>query len=157
MRSYFAELIRVREGIESTHELERSADDAVIWMSRGCAYGITKRISSSVGLEDLELTFAAVRDLLGSDWPSVSLTDLSIKLDHFKRTPENDLNALQKTLKDNAFASGILRQLVADYLYLHCSDTRTLQRLASRFNIKIGPEYLTGKSVKMLKEHVPSD
>jgi hypothetical protein len=126
-------------------------------MSRGCAYGITKRISSAVGLEDLELTFAAVRELLGPDRPSVWLTDVSIKLDHFKKAPENELNELQKILKDNAFASGILRQLVADYLYLHCSDTRTLQRLASRFNIKTGPQYLTGKSVKMLKGHANSN
>lgn len=136
LRTYFAGMIRIREGVESEEDLSKSADEALIWVTRGIAYGIIKRISYAVGLEDLQLTYDGVLNVHGN-LPSIRLVDLSIRLDHFRNPSERDIRDLDDVLHENPFSHNLLRQLVADYLYLYCTDMRTMQRLGSLLDINV--------------------
>lgn len=151
LRKYMAEMIRVRRGIETPEQLGKSADEALIWITKGVAFGIIKRISYAVGLEDLELTYARVREIQGAQKPAIRLIDLSIKFDHFREAPEKDVYSLDDLLHENAFAHSVLRSLVVDYLYLYCSNLRLAQKLGSRLDIDTSKTiFLTEKKFRLL-------
>lgn len=150
LRKYLAEMIRVRRGVETPEQLGRSADEAVIWLTKGAAFGMIKRISYSVGLEDLELTYARVKQDIGASSPAVNLIDLAIKFDHFREAPERQVYKLDDELHENSFAHSVLRSLVVDYLYLYCSDARLAQRLGSRLDIDTSRTQLVEKKFRAL-------
>ena len=66
LRSYLARLIQEHRRISAVSELEKSTDEAVIWITLNYAFGMTKRISSAVGLHELSGTFADVLEQLGA-------------------------------------------------------------------------------------------
>ena len=151
VRLQFAEIIRERRAIESESELMKAADQALIWLTRGACFGIIKRISSSLGLEELELTYREVRDQYGEHNLSVRLIDVAIKLDHFKECPDHELAELKRALANDSFAFTILRDFVADYLYLFVSDPRKLQKYGSMFQIaSSSPKFRVNKKMKQL-------
>jgi GTPase SAR1 family protein len=147
LRTLFAQMFKDRHPLATVQETERNADQALIWLTGGASYGMVKRICSSVGLQDLELTFQAVRKQYG-DMTSIKLVDLSIKLEYFRETPEAEIFDLEKDLQRNIFSYKILRDLVAEHLYLHNTDTRVLQRLGNLFEIRTSdPSFLLNKAV----------
>jgi hypothetical protein len=58
------------------------------------------------------------------------------KLDHFPSPPEKDLRNLDKELKDNYHAHGVLRDLVLTFLYLRQVVHQVRSKLMSRFGIE---------------------
>ncbi|HEX8176636.1 MAG TPA: hypothetical protein VF543_16205 [Pyrinomonadaceae bacterium] len=149
MRTFYSQLIQERRGIKSDIELARTTDELLIWLTIAAAYGMIKRVSHAVGIENLNETYREVLEHEGNK-TSVSLIDLSIKLDHFSALPEVEIRALHKKLRDNRFAYTILRDLVANYMYLFPLDQRTRQSIGALLDIKISdPKYLDNESKKL--------
>ena len=99
LRGYLARLIQEHRRISAVSELERSADEAVIWITLNCAFGMTKRISSAVGLHELSGTFADVLERLGAPL-AVRMVDTSIKLDHFPNVPFEEIKAIAEDVNN---------------------------------------------------------
>ena len=75
---------------------------------------------------------------------------MAIRLEHFGDAPEAEIYEIEKllVLNKNHFAYKILRDLVAEYLLLHNTDTKVLQRLGEEFDIKIGdPRFQLDKAL----------
>jgi hypothetical protein len=157
-RRYYASLIGEQRdvgGIKSAGEpgqaLLRLADAIIIDLTQGCAYGIIKRISQSVGLEELSETYAQVLRDEGGDTASL-LIDLSIKLDHFTGMPEAEIRSIHKKLQKNTFAFVTLRDMVANFLYLSPVHQQTLQSLAKLLEMRSrDPKMLLGREKRLLK------
>jgi DNA repair exonuclease SbcCD nuclease subunit len=149
-RNYVAELIRQHRPLLSDQELAKTTDEAVIWLARRAAFGILKTISYAVGLEILEETYREVLET--SDEPiSFRLIDTSVKLDHFANFPERAVEDLWQDLRKNPFASTLLRDLVAHYLYLFPLDYRKAQHIGSLLEIEINAPQLRSPRTKKLK------
>jgi hypothetical protein len=80
---------------------------------------------------------------------ATEIIDAAIKLDHFDRAPEKELKKLQGKVKNNYLASEILRDLVAEYMYLYSVDYKTMQTLGAMWNIKVSiPALISNRSKK---------
>jgi hypothetical protein len=71
-----------------------------------------------------------------SESTAVALIDLSVRLDHTSVVPEFQIIRLRDQVVGNLFSYSLLRQLIADYLYLYRVNIRTLQRLGGMFKIE---------------------
>lgn len=116
-------------------ELRQLASTFVSLMARICTLTAIKRVSLSVGVEDLAQAYKAVLGLVGTNNAS-ELIDLSIKLDHFAEVPLEQIHELHKRFIGNAFANTILADLVTAYMMTFEVDRRTRQSMTSLFNIK---------------------
>lgn len=85
-----------------------------------------RRISTSVGSENLNMTFDQVRTSEGRT--SVDLIDLSIKLDFNKQFPEHIVRDYAGVMKNNTVAYGLLRFFVLEHFYMYEVDYRIRQR-----------------------------
>ena len=150
LRGYLARLIREHHRISDLSELEKSTDEAVIWITLNCAFGMTKRISSAVGLHELSGTFADVLEQLGAPL-AVRIIDTSIKLDHFPNVPIEEIKAIAKDTKNNHFTKRVLRDLVANHMYLFKVDYKSRQKLGAMLDIRgTDSKYILNPS-KMIK------
>ncbi len=133
LRTFVAQLIKEHKPI-SGRELERMADQGVVYLTRLVAYNFVKRISYAVGHPILEQTYKDVLREEGENRTSIRLVDLSVRLDHFLGFPEEDVLEMWEQLKGqrNFFSGTILRDLVATYLYLSYLDEPIRQRLAAK-------------------------
>jgi hypothetical protein len=139
LRYYLASLITERAALQDKpvqeSEVLRRTDEAVIGLTLRCAFGTLKKISFSVGSQQLGETYERIhREFDGN--LSVDLIDLQIKLDHFSVAPEFEISGLRDQVVRNLFAYTILRQMVTDFLYLYRVDIRTAQKLGNLFKIK---------------------
>jgi hypothetical protein len=147
MRTNFAEILKENHPLSTQEELEEGADQTLIWLTGAAAYGVIKRISRSVGLKDLELTFEEVRTKLGEN-TSVRLIHLSIFLEYFRDAPKSQIYELEKALRKNFFSYKILRDLLSEFLYLRNTDFRLSQEMGALFEIETSkPEYMLNKAV----------
>jgi hypothetical protein len=146
-RLFFSHLIKSHVALSnanlSQRELLQRTDEAVIWLTFGCAYGTIKRISYSVGHPHLGETYERILNDYGKN-TAISLVDLAIRLDHFATVPVHEILKLRDKVVGNLFGYTLLRQLVGDFLYLYRVDFRTLQKLGTIFKIEgvSGPSFL---------------
>lgn len=154
LRQYIGQLIAERTGV-SDKQLAELTDRAIIWLTLVAGYGSVKRISYAVGHEDLTATYSKV--LSGNSDLGTRIIDVAIKLDHYEAPPETDLRRLKKEVRNNFFAYTILRDLVADFLYLYSTDYPTMQALGDMWDIKVSaPKYLLNRSKKGIAKRLES-
>jgi hypothetical protein len=149
LRSYMAAFIREHRAFDD-RELEQKADQAVVWLTRRIAYGFVKTISYAVGHPMLEETYKDVLKQEG-ERTSIRLVDLSVKLDHFSRFPEDEVLAMwEKLRRRNFFSSTVLRDMVLNYLYLFPLDYETRQTVGAKLQIETGsPAMIAGRLKKL--------
>jgi hypothetical protein len=148
-RRHIADLIKEHRPVTSERELEQTTDDAVIWVSRCCTYGLIKRVSYAVGHQILEETYKAVLEA-GARRTSFRMIDLSVRLDHFTTFPTNLIEEMWDNLKKNYFAGTVLRDMVASHLYLFPVDFRTRQRMGQILDIETTtPRFVANPSKKL--------
>jgi Calcineurin-like phosphoesterase/ATPase family associated with various cellular activities (AAA) len=136
LRLYFSELVRDRRALLSESDERRAGDQGILWLTRACAFGVIKRISNAVGLEELEQTFDAI--IKDNNTISTRLIDISVKLDHFAHPPEAEIMDLGKDVRKSPFISVVLNDLVNQYLLTFPVSQKQRQRLLSWLEIK-GP------------------
>jgi hypothetical protein len=134
----------------SDADLQAVADKAVIAFTEIIVFGSIKKISVSVGVEELRDTYEAVRAKAGEDHVPTRMIDLAIKLDHFARIPERDVEDLKKRLQGNPAAYTTLRVLVGEFLYLFPVDHRVRQRMINLLDFQ--PGAATMSASKMVKK-----
>jgi hypothetical protein len=135
LRSYIAMLISEYKAFDAK-KLEERTDLAVVYLTRRVAYSFVKKISYAVGHPILDQTY---RDVLGEegDRTSIRLVDLSIKLDHLSGFPQDDVMELSKRLKrKNFFSTAVLRDMVANHLYLFYVGEKTRQAVGKELGIE---------------------
>ena len=94
-------------------------------------------MSYAVGHEQLKLTYSDVLTAEGAKL-SVSLIDVSIKLDHFPGSvPRGQIEDLQKRLRKNTFCYTLLQDLVYQFLYLFPTSFAERQSLGKLLGIKV--------------------
>lgn len=150
LRTYFSQLVREQRPMVAVgDQLARETDEVLIALTEACTYGVIKRISQSVGIEELSETYRKILQLGGSKL-SYSLIDVSIKLDHFSGFPENEFLALQRRVRDNRLGCALLRDFVANHLFLfRIDDYRVHQRITKLLDIDVkGPKLIEATFVK---------
>jgi hypothetical protein len=111
------------------------------------AFGSIKRVSYAVGHQDLIPTYEKV--LSAHDTLATRVIDVVIKLDHDSAIPEAALKELRKRVLKNPFAYTVIRDLIADFLYLYKINYPTMQQLGSKWDILVAaPKYLENRSKK---------
>ncbi len=146
LREVFRELLR-EQGLSDSREIERLADFILYNMVAAVAFGMVKKISHSLGSEYLAETFQEVIDRRVPT--SISLINLSIKLDHFKEFPLHDIMETYNDTHKNLFTSSIVRGMVLQHLYLFPVAQGTRQQVCDRLEIRIvDPKLITGEDRK---------
>jgi hypothetical protein len=135
LRSYFAALIQEQRAVVKMSEIPASAEEVILHLMHGWAFGIIKKISESVGLAELDVTYEEVLAGAG-DLLSVQCIDLSIKLDHYYQFPESQVDLLHARVRKNLFAYSVLRDLVAQYFALFRSTASLRQKYGKLLEIQ---------------------
>jgi predicted MPP superfamily phosphohydrolase len=147
IRQYLGGLIAERTGITDKEELATKTDDAIVWLGVAWSVGTVKRITYAVGHGDLTKTYMKI--LKESNSLPNQVIDVAIKLEHFPRIPERELNGLESRVKDNYFAYNLVRDLVADHLYLNDIEFPVMQKLGAKWDILVSePKFLDNRSKK---------
>ena len=135
LRAYFAGFLQENQRVTAVSELAKAADEAVIWATLNCAFGMTKRISNSIGLYELKGTFADVVVRLGGTM-AVRMIDASVKLDHFPGLPLGEIEKLEKDTRNNHFTHRILVDLVINHMYLFRVNYKARQKVGKLLDIE---------------------
>lgn len=152
LRSFYMSVIGEKRDIRSDKELLRLADGVLIEVTQGAAYGLIKTVSHALGHEKLGDIYKKVLREEGESTAN-KLIDLSIKLDHFKSVPENDISNINKMTRKNVFALAILRDMVVNFLYLFPAEQDTRQKLGKLLGFKTtDPKMLVSPTRKLLRE-----
>lgn len=97
------------------------------------SYSFIKKISDSVGTENLENSYRLV--LEKNNFNSVKLVDFSIKLDHFGSFPTEEMRILKDDFYKSTFSQQIMKRMVINYLYQFPSSREQKQRILSFLDI----------------------
>ncbi len=133
----------IKEIIDSRH-IKRKLDRAEIeeisaaLLFKICSlavYGISKRISNAIGIEELANTFEQIKEK--QNFKSIELVNASIKLDHFKGFPEDELDKLANNSNSNYLVISVLQNFIINYLYLYHTEDDLKQRLCDKFKISL--------------------
>jgi hypothetical protein len=126
-------------------------DEFIFNLCSLASYGIIKRISDSIGMQELSKTFDRI--LNNNRHKSVALTNMSIKLDHFSGFPEKDILDFNKDNKTNYLCVTVLRKFVIDYLHLYYTDYKQKQLICDELGIKISDQLLIQLTSKTRKDN----
>jgi hypothetical protein len=148
IRSMIEQVIRFHRAKRDDAAAAR-AGKVFAYLAEGAILGYLKRISSAVGIEDLEMTYAAVRRHLGESNLSVRMIDLAIRLDHFSKIPHSDISDLAEDTKSHLVAYNIMLMLLIDHLHLFEVDYKERQKLSKYLGSATQPTLLTDKRFKL--------
>jgi Calcineurin-like phosphoesterase len=135
--------------ITDERELRRRTDQFLFYLGMFFAYGLIKKISSSVGSEDLKETYREVLEENRS--MPMSLIDICIKIDHFKHLPSDEIIDLYESVRKNLFSSTVLRHMVWDFLQLYPIRREVRERVCRKLDIRINDPKIISKEPKMLR------
>lgn len=105
----------------TTREREELAKQVMFNLLYMVSYSIFKKISSSIGSKDLEITFADVHKKLanfagGEKNNAISLMDMAVTFEYSKSLPEKKVKNLAEETKNNPLAFNILRRLGVNFM-----------------------------------------
>ena len=121
----------------SNEHLIEDAKTIICMLLEGSTFSVIRYISDSLGHEELDTTF---NEILKINTQNVSyrFIDVSVRLDYFfDNFPENEVNSLNKELKNKVFSRDILRRLVWHHFYLYPSDFRLRARICEKLDIDL--------------------
>jgi len=115
-------------------ELKKQLDQMGLTTGKAVVLIFIKKISSSVGVLDMEQAYRRVMEVLPVS-NATKLTDITIQMDHFREFPESGILRLNKELESNPFAHGVLKWLVASYLLLYKVERQVRQRVSNKLGL----------------------
>jgi predicted MPP superfamily phosphohydrolase len=134
------ELVRDQNPRLTKRGVEQRIEELIVLIHHWLAYGVIKKISNSVGHEDLKNSF---NDIFASKkLLSYKLVETAIRLDHYDSPLADQQIQLGRRIKDNKFAYHILSRLVADYVNYFEIRGPERQKLIDNFRLLVGKEYL---------------
>jgi predicted MPP superfamily phosphohydrolase len=129
-------------------EASRAADKLIVGLSELAIFAVLKKVSFSVGLEDLRDVYRVMRSEAGEDDIPIRLIDLSIALDHFALLPVDDVRDLEYRLRNNTVVHTVLRLLIGQHLALFPVKYKTRQNMVQLFNFQPQPSALVERAVR---------
>ncbi|MFV8364707.1 metallophosphoesterase [Flavobacterium sp. ZT3P35] len=113
------------------------------------SYSIFKRISSSIGSKDLEITFADVKEKLAigtndQQNNAISLIDIAVIFEYSKTFPDKNVKVLAEDLKNNPLGFHILRRLGLNFMRMIPMKEIEQQKASEILNISIKSQRLIG-------------
>ncbi len=99
-------------------------------------FGTIKKLSLAVGTEELVDTYDVVRQEAGETSIPTRLADLAIRLDHFDKIPEADIEDLERLLRSNRLCMTLLRLFVVEHMSLFPLSSRQRQRIVGILGLK---------------------
>lgn len=120
------------------------------------SYSIFKRISSSIGSRDLEMTFNDVKQkFLNGDGKeknnAISLIDIAVIFEYSKSFPEHDVKSLADDFKTNPLAFHILRRLGVNFMRMIPMKENEQQKASEILNISMKRQRLIGGTSSIKK------
>lgn len=134
----------------SKDDIDRASKNFIFNLCSMSAFGIVKRITNAIGYENLAGTFEDI--LTNHDFNSVKLIDTSIKLDHNRSFPWNELEKLKKNTEKNYLANIVLRNLVINYLYVFNTSVKDKQKLCAMLGIKMEQQIMIDATSQVKRE-----
>lgn len=135
LRTYFARLMAERQPALTSGAITATADQAIQSIVELWGFAMIKTISHAVGMEELEETYKQVL-ALHSERLSIQIIDATIKLDHFGVFPSAQVDKLHKRVERNHIAYCILRQVIANHLYLFRTSHSVRQKYTQKFSLQ---------------------
>lgn len=111
------------------------------------AYSFIKKLSFSLGNENLKETFKKILD--ENNTTAVYLIDIAIKLQFFEGFPNKEISYLQDRFKSkNMLALSLLKRFVIDYMYMYPVDYANKQRICTKLGISMKDQRKIGITMK---------
>ena len=147
----------IKELIEEKHikdryklkqTIEETVRNFVFKLCFMASWGITKRISNSIGYDKLKKTYEKV--LTEQPYNSTKLIDLSIKLG-YSNIPIDMVSEYKQTMDKNKLSIVLLQNLIIDYIYMFETDFKTRQQVCSILGISVQEQLKINATSKVKK------
>lgn len=126
-------LLEEKHNTESKADLSRRIEQLMTFLTTQITVSIIQKVSRSIGHEKLDEIY---REVSQSDaQTAIDLINLCIRLDHSDGFPESEIRRMHKKLQGNIFTFIVLRDIIADYLYLYDCRYDRKQMLGQLFDI----------------------
>lgn len=144
LRLIILELIKHRNAELSSHKMLERADQIVNFSFFVITFGVIKKISLSIGHEDLKGSFDKFFSSHQSEL-SYRMIETAFRLDHYPDPLIERITDLGDELETkNPFMWDVLRNLVANYMNLNSvSNAQDRQKLMDKFNLSGNSNFLT--------------
>jgi predicted phosphodiesterase len=119
----------------SKEDVDKASRNFLFGLCAMSTFGIIKSITNAIGYEKLSGTFEDI--LTNHNFNSVKLIDTSIKLDHNKSFPWENIKTLKPETDKNYLASIVLKNLVINYMYVFITSESDKQKLCELLDIKM--------------------
>lgn len=134
----------------SKEEIDSASKNFLFNICSLSTFGIVKRVTNAIGYENLAGTFEDILKI--HNFNSVKLIDTSIKLDHNKIFPWNELEKVKKDTEKNYLANTVLRNLVINYLYVFNTSLTDKQKLCAMLGIKMEEQRMIDATSQVKRE-----
>ncbi len=124
----------IKDKFELKEAIEEATHDFIFKMCFISSWGITKRVSNSIGYDKLKNSFQKALALQPSN--AVKLIDLSIKLS-YAGIPMDEIQEYKKQMEKNKLSYVVLQNLVIDHLYLFDTKYKTKDQVCSILGINM--------------------
>ncbi|SEB94009.1 metallophosphoesterase [Paenibacillus sp. GP183] len=116
-------------------EIEKQVRRLLFSLCCGISFQSIKRISDSMGSENLYETFKKIT--LSHPTTAVKLIEISIKIDQSRTIPYYELKRLKTELENNVMAYSLLRALVINHLYMFDANYKEKQQICDLLGISM--------------------
>lgn len=150
-RKQLGHIIKEEIGIEDEKEISEMVRKLTFIIPVLFSFTIIKTISQSIGSEELTETYKRVTDRWYT--PAIRLINISIKLDHFKDIPINEIMSLHRALKKNYCSLTLLCLLILENMLLYHWHPRKRQSILAKLGIEVrDPRLIESPSKKLQRE-----
>ena len=134
----------------SREQIDKASRNFLFGLCVSASVGVIKGITNAIGYEKLAGTFDELIRL--HDYNSVHLIDASIKLDHNKSFPWEEVENINKNTKSHFLSKTVLQTLVINYLYVFHTSIAEKQKICAKLGIKMEQQLLIDATSTIKKE-----
>jgi len=143
----------IRDKFALEKDIEETARNFVFRLSFLSSFGLTKRVSNSIGYDKLKNSFE--KALNSNSVSSVKLIDLSIKLGYSSiKSQLSTIENHEKNMISNKLSFLVLRNLAIDHLYMYDTDYKTRTRLCQILRISETEQLKIDATSKVKKKKI---
>ena len=134
LRRYLNDFLNKEEGpVADATERDKQITMFIFVIVEIFSFSILKKISSSVGTEELAEIYSRILNLHPTK--SVELLNIAIKLDHFNHTPMQEILDFHKLNEGDYFLTTMLKLMVLEHLYMFPVERESRNRLCDKLGI----------------------
>jgi len=153
---YVKELIsekHIKDSFSLKENIEDTARDFIFRMSFLSSFGLTKRVSNSIGYDKLKNSFEKAME--SNPVNSVRLIDLSIKLGFSSiKSQVETIKEYEENMTGNKLSFMVLRNLAIDHLHMFDTDYKTRSRLCQILKITEKEQLIIDATSKVKKKEI---